>query len=366
MYGNTGIPSRLTRRDALRLGGLGAVGLGLAACSTGGTGNSPLGGNAPSVATTDVPAPSPDLIKAAQKEGTLTFYTAFAAAASAPLAGQFTAKYNIPVDVQRLTTAIIETRFAAEAQAKKVVADVVQITDPPWYTNTAGPNGWLLTPSADEIPVLRTWPTKWTHQGQAFLQCLDYSTIGYNTNLVTGSDVPTSWKDLLNPKWKGAIIFNDPRSNNTNLAWCLVMQQTFGDSFLQQLGQQKMQLVLSGISAASSVAAGDAAITIPSSQLQIATVLAAGAPIKVMPMKEPTIGGEGWTAIAANSPHPNAAKLFLNFALSQAGQSVTCKDICASVTNAPGAIPLPAQYESPPIADAVAMRAELLGLLGLS
>jgi ABC-type Fe3+ transport system substrate-binding protein len=314
----------------------------------------------------DVPAPSKELIQAAQKEGGLTFYTAFAAAASAPLAGQFTATYDIPVNVQRLTSAIIETKFAAEAQANKVIADVVQITDPPWYTTTAGPKGWLLTPTSDEVPVLKTWPKKWTHDNDAFLQCLDYSTIGYNTQLLQGKDVPTSWKDLLNPKWKGAIILTDPRSNNTDLAWCLVMQQTFGSTFLQKLGEQKLQLTLSGITAASSVAAGDAAIAIPSSKLQIDSVQAAGGPIQVMPMHEPTIGGEGWTTIAANCPHPNAAKLFLNYALSQTGQSVTCKSICASVTDAPGAIPLPTKYESPPIAEALTKRSELLGLLGLS
>jgi iron(III) transport system substrate-binding protein len=82
-------------------------------------------------------------------------------------------------------------------------------------------------------------------------------------------------------------------------------------------------------------------------------------------MNELTGGGELWTAMVANAPHPNAAKLFLNFALSEAGQLAACKNLCSSVVNTPGTYPFPPQYASPPIGEANTKRAELLSLVGL-
>src|SRR5690242_4968734 len=92
---------RMSRRAALGMLASGGLGLSVAAC----VGSAPAAPATVAPAATTAPvaptaappqaaatappqaAPSSDLIKAAQKEGTLTFYTAFAAAASAPLAG---------------------------------------------------------------------------------------------------------------------------------------------------------------------------------------------------------------------------------------------------------------------------------------
>jgi ABC-type Fe3+ transport system substrate-binding protein len=72
-------------------------------------------------------------------------------------------------------------------------------------------------------------------------------------------------------------------------------------------------------------------------------------------------------AIAKDSPHPATAKLFLNFALSQAGQVAFCKDVCSSVLKPTpaGTLELPEGYKSPQVSNVVANRAKTMGALGL-
>ncbi len=348
---------RLTRRDALRLGLSTGLALGVAAC----------GGSAAVAPAATIPpaaAPSSALVKAAQAEGALTFYTATALTSSAQVTGAFTGLYGIPVNVQRLVSSPLEVRFTAEVQAGKPVADLIQLSDTAWLRATAIPKGWLVTPDTSEVPAASNWPSKYVINNVAYLQNTSIEGIGYNTDLVKGNDVPKHWLDLLNPKWKGSINMTDPRSNNVVLSWCYLMQQTYGDSFLQKLGAQKLQLDAGG-GGPSALAAGSVAIQIISSQTQIGTLAAAGAPVKVTAFDEPTIGAEEWTGIVKGSPHPNAAKLFFNFALSVPGQIAACKELCSSVLIAPGTIRLPKQYESPPIDTAIANRSKLLGLMGL-
>jgi iron(III) transport system substrate-binding protein len=350
---------QLSRREALRLGLTGGVALGIAAC----------GGAAPASATIkpSIPAaaaPTSALVKAAQAEGALTFYTATALTSSAQVAGAFTGAYGIPVSVQRLVSAPLEVRFTAEMQAGKPVADLIQLSDTAWLNSTGIPKGWLATPDTSEIPAANGWPAKYILGNTAYLQNTSIEGIGYNTDLVKGRDVPTKWTDLLNPKWKGSINMTDPRSNNVVLSWCLLMDQTYGDSFLTKLGQQNLQLDAGGGGPAA-LAAGSVAIQIISSQTQIGTLQAAGAPVKCTAFDAPTVGAEEWTALVKGAPHPNAAKLFFNFALSVPGQIAACKSLCSSVLVAPGTINLPKQYQSPPIDQAISNRARLLGLMGL-
>src|SRR5262249_448590 len=141
------------------------------------------------------------------------------------------------------------------------------------------PKGWLQAPDTSEVPAANGWPAKYIISNTAYLQNTSIEGIGYNTDLVKGKDVPTKWTDLLNSKWKGSINMTDPRSNNVVLSWCLLMNQTYGDSFLQKLGQQNLQLDAGGGGPAA-LAAGSVAIQIISSQTQIGTLQAAGAPVK--------------------------------------------------------------------------------------
>ena len=79
-----------------------------------------------------------------------------------------------------------------------------------------------------------------------------------------------------------------------------------------------------------------------------------------------TVGNELQAAVSAKAPHPNGARLLINFLLSPQGQAVINKDVASSVLpNIPGAVPLPKDYRSPNLAEVTANHAKLLGLIGI-
>src|SRR5205814_1210380 len=102
---------RLSRREALKLGLSTSVALGFAAC---GGSSAPTAGASPKTISAQ---PSAALIKAAQTEGTLTFYSAAVPNALALLIGGFTGAYGISVNLVRLVSATQEIRFTAEVQS---------------------------------------------------------------------------------------------------------------------------------------------------------------------------------------------------------------------------------------------------------
>jgi ABC-type Fe3+ transport system substrate-binding protein len=92
-----------------------------------------------------------------------------------------------------------------------------------------------------------------------------------------------------------------------------------------------------------------------------------GAPLQdAVPSPNPTTGAEEWFALPKNAPHPNAALLFFNYAMSVAGQFATCNALCQSVRHTKGTLPFPKDYESPPINPAVQNKKKILGLLNLA
>jgi iron(III) transport system substrate-binding protein len=142
------------------------------------------------------------------------------------------------------------------------------------------------------------------------------------------------------------------------------MSKTYGDSFVERLGAQDLKLVDSTTTGANSVAAGDVVMLAPSNHWSNTPLIEQGAPI-VDAHPAPTTGTEQWMGMVRNAPHPNAAQLFVNYALSPEGQTAECTNLCTSVLSAPGAIPLPVGYVSPPLEAADAQKADLLALLGI-
>lgn len=355
------LETRLTRARVLRLGAGSALAAGIGAMTAG------RGFAAPE--TTDKTAPKYNLaklVKAAQAEGELNFYSAMPPVAITALANAFTAQYGIKVNVTRQVSAQLATLVVAETNSGKHVGDIVQMSDY-FFMIGASQHKWFRKPPAN-LPGLAKWPAKYTRgKGTVYLQSLGAYTVGYNTRLVQGSDIPTNWKKLLDPKWKGKLMTTDPRSNNNVLSFFYMLHEAFGDSFMRQLGAQDLKLTNSSVTGINSVASGDVAMLFPSNHWTDIALINQGAPIAdAHPNPTPTSGAEEWFAMIKGAPHPNASLLFFNYAMSVAGQLATCKTLCTSVRNSKGTLGYPKGYQSPPINRAVQSKTKILKFLGLA
>jgi ABC-type Fe3+ transport system substrate-binding protein len=134
-----------------------------------------------------------------------------------------------------------------------------------------------------------------------------------------------SFDDLLDPKWKGKIGFYDPRRPGAGSATWSFMWDIKGVKYLKRLLEQDIQVTRNRRVLAESLAKGKLSIIIGLTYYSFRQFVTAGLPIKPLPtFKEGTYisGGSGNLAIIKNPPHPNAAKVFVNWLLGKEGQEV--------------------------------------------
>jgi iron(III) transport system substrate-binding protein len=357
-----------TRRSFLQAAVLGGAALGLGACgsSSNSTSSPSASATSPGASSLSLSPPSSALIKAAQAEGTLTLYGGLPPNALAKLVGGFTGVYGIQVASTRLIDSVTEPRVTAEIQSGKPVADIIIVFDSNWLATTAIPKNFLATADPATLPAIAHWDPRFVMNNQAFVQSLAPFDAAYNVNNVKAADVPKKWTDVLKPQFKGQILLTDPRVNTSNLAWFYFLWKKYGDSFLTGLKDQKFQVVASSVPGINEVGSGDVSLLMPVNHWITEPLIQQGAPVADSYIS-PTLAALGWIGMIAKSPHPNAAQLFLNYSLSQAGIFQECQNLCSSVLNIPGTIPFDTTtYEASPTAQAAAARSTVLGLMGLA
>jgi iron(III) transport system substrate-binding protein len=303
------------------------------------------------------------LIDGAKKEGHITYYSSIDPAQQQGIIAAFQQAYgsDIQIDSTRLVSGQMVARYASEATANKVVADVLTAADGNFMLDAA-PKGWLA--KIDTLPALANWPKQyWT--GSAAKLSVAPLNISWNTNLVKDADAPRTWQALLDPKWKGQFLAVDPRNAPILMAWLQLMDQTYGDDYLRGLSRQNIRLVGSTVPGTQEMAAGSASILAPGVHGSIKALQDQGAPVSDA-TPDLTIGNENWGAVSAAAPHPNGARLLLNFLMSPQGQAAVNKDVSASVLpNIPNTVALPKEYRDADYAAATANQSKLLDLYGV-
>jgi len=157
----------------------------------------------------------------------------------------------------------------------------------------------------------------------------DASTGGFwhNTELVKPEEI-RSLDDFLHPKWKGKIGFLDPRTPGSGQSIWSFFWDVKGEGYLRKLVQQDLFVSRDQRQLADSLAKGKLAVALGVSFYTLEGFIVANLPIKELPsLKEgaPSSNGSGVIGIVKAPPHPNAAKVFVNWLLSKEGQELYVK-----------------------------------------
>ncbi len=143
-----------------------------------------------------------------------------------------------------------------------------------------------------------------------------------NNELVKPDEIRTL-NDLLNPKWSGKIGYLDPRTPGAGASMWAFLWKLKGEEYLKKLAAQKLLLGSDQRVLAESVAKGKIAVVMGLSYYSLLPFAKAGLPVRSVrtPRDETYVsGGSGNVTIIKSAPHPNAAKVFLNWFLGQEGQ----------------------------------------------
>lgn len=291
----------------------------VAAC---GGGNDQSSGEQAASAGT-VMAKDGDLVAAARKKGTLNFYTSADPATAKKLADTFGKKYGIKVTYTRLTSGPVAARYNAEAQSGNVAADAVMIADTGFFRD-AKTKGWMIPITADNVPAVSTLDKKFHFNGSVGIGVSRLDGVVVNTNVVKPEETPKTWQDLLDPKWKGNLLTDDPRTIPVVLGQWKLLDDTYGDDYLKAISQQGVQWTPSLVTGVQSVAAGERQAAFGANLLHVAplTSTAPDAPVKLTHLTGIDFGFTWNAGVSAKSPNPAAGRLFVNWLLSREGQQI--------------------------------------------
>jgi iron(III) transport system substrate-binding protein len=254
----------------------------------------------------------------AQKEGRLVLYTGMETDEANLFLAEFAKKYPfIKTDLFRSSGEKIQTKFLVEHRANTHIADVFQTSIVQVYQlrNLKLLAAYISEETAAYPQGFKDPQGYWT----AFYQ-IPY-VIGYNTRLVAAKDAPASYEDLLQPRWKGWIAL-ETAEYQWFYHWMQILWRDKGVDFMKRFAGQNLQMRAGHTLLAQLVAAGEATLATVVYSNRVERMKASGAPIDWVRFKGPTITAINAVSIPARAPHPNAARLFIDFVLSKEGQSL--------------------------------------------
>ena len=144
--------------------------------------------------------------------------------------------------------------------------------------------------------------------------------LGYNSRMLKRAEVPKIYQDLLNPKWKGQMFLD-----NEAYDWFAVLLKHFGKEkglqYMRALAKQDLGLIRGRTQQSQLLIAGERPLAIVLSGHTVLDLKANGAPIDWLGL-EPFFSSANYLMLSRRAPHPHAAALFIDWSLSEEGQSV--------------------------------------------
>ncbi len=270
----------------------------------------------------------------AAKEGKVNLYANITAIE--PVMEAFAAATHVEGIYTRVDTAKFLATVLTEHDAGKLQADVLQGPVP--ILEMLKEKG-VLAPY--QSPAAAGYPA-WASKDDSIVQFgIEYVAPIYNKELLKPADAPKRYEDLADPKWKDKIVMPDPSSHATTICWLVGLKENkiFGSdeawmNFLKGLAANKPMFVKSFGPTPAPVESGEKLLAISMPKY---IVTKAPAPLDWVRV-ETLLGTPRAMAVAARAPHPEAARVFLDYWLSRDAMKLLADKVGEYVL-APGVFP---------------------------
>ncbi len=284
-----------------------------------------LGGFAGSVSAAD-----PALIEAAKKEGALSYATnLFAPVSQKAVEAAFRKHYNLPdsfkVEAYTPSSSQVVARVGQEVSAKNVKIDWVSVNIASWWKGLKD-QGELLeycSPSYKGLDMIEKFGVV---DGGCFYKPTATNTFGIMWNPKYVKEDLTTWAQLADPKYKGQIIFGDVRKSGAYLDTYIILRKNdfWTVDWMKKMKAQEPFFELRSTAIRDKVMTGEFPIAVfgyatRAFQVRDKVELKASYPTDGISV----LGNYG--GILKQAPHPNAAKLWVDFVYSKEGQEILMK-----------------------------------------
>lgn len=247
----------------------------------------------------------------------MVFYTSVETEFARALTAAFEARHPfIKTDIFRSTHDKIFSRMNVERQTGTYTADVVSVGE--FETYHMQKKGFI---APYKSPSAAAYPDGFKDPNGYWTDLYDNLIVtAYNTTRVKRNELPQRWEDLLHPRWKGRMVL-DQNEDRWFANMLYLMGEKKGMEFMQSLAKQEVAIRGGRSLATQLLSAGEFDLQIVAYWYRPYLMKKQGAPVDWIGM-EPAVIALHPISIVEKAPHPNAARLFIDFALSDEGQRV--------------------------------------------
>lgn len=268
------------------------------------------------------------IIEGAKKEGKVMYYFSGTMTEQQAVVDSFKKKYPfIDVSLWEAPHSTIYERLRTEKAAGRVRGDFLEFTNSLYFIHLKDAEMLLYYLSPEDkhyrhlldvkryprgVGELRYDPGYWTPTHVAF------PAIAYRTDRWFKEDVPKSWRDLRDPKYKGKIVAGDPRFAEEAKLYFYGLKEQLGIDYLKELAKNDLMLLPKGRVVLTKLVTGERSIAILETDKIMEVVHDNKAPVDFSLPEEGTNTRNGKNvAILKDAPHPNCARLLLDHRLSK-------------------------------------------------
>ena len=250
------------------------------------------------------------LVAGAKKEGELMVYSSLTPGDQIKLAEDFKARFGVTVRFWRGSQSNILSRVMSETRGGRYLFDAIETNAP--QIEAISREGLLQdmgSPYLDQELIPETVPPsrEWAPDR------LNMVVFAYNTTAIQKEDLPRTWPQLLDPKWKGRIGLE-----STNVEWFETVVEAMGEKagldFFRRLGESGVAVRTGHTHSTGLVIAGEIPMMIGVFSHDVDRMKPKNAPIDwfVLP---PAVILPSAVGVSRRAPHPHAAALFLDYML---------------------------------------------------
>ena len=265
------------------------------------------------------------LVEAARKEGSVALATSVSAAGFPKFLQAFMAKYP-GIDATRglysAPTGRVLARLDAEINARNLNFDTLHVASLAPYLAMAR-KGQLI---AYRSPELAAYPPEAATDQWAIARIVGII-MAYNKNVLAPEKAPKTWVDMLKPEFKSRKMIIQDSAAGTAFNQMYMLEKKLGADFMRKWGAQQPVIVATSAQLIDMLVRGEALVGATVDHFRafepdavkagiVAIYPSEGMPLAVAPV-----------AIFKDAPHPNAARLFVDYMLSEEGQNLIAIDI---------------------------------------
>jgi iron(III) transport system substrate-binding protein len=168
--------------------------------------------------------------------------------------------------------------------------------------------------------------------------------LAHNTQKVGEAEAPKSWTDLLDPKWRDQLAVGHPGFSGAIGVWAVQMRKMYGWDYFKKLERNRPQIGRSSQDPVTLLNAGErtVGVCVPAGTTLLS--IARGNPLRIIYPEEGVLATISPSGILRNAPHPNAAKLLMEYQaskeMSQVIRGLYAEPLRPDVPGPEGSLPL--------------------------